>query len=152
VPHVQRPHRVGADELHLDLPAAAHVRHPEAGPLLHYLDEDAPDEMGCQVEVDEARAGDLDALDDVRRFRQSLGDYPCDFPGVLPHFTRQCERHVSGPIAVLLAVRAVELYVAGVDLGQQSLRDRLVEGLLYECCDLFFGHVVPATGPARSYC
>ena len=100
VADVQRPGRIGRNELDLYLPPPAFFR-PAKIPA---LPEDGANDFqlgrAAQMKVDEARASHLGPLDEGRR-RHSSEQRLRDFPWIALHRPRELHREIAGKIAVL---------------------------------------------------
>src|SRR5439155_17396649 len=105
ITHVEGTGRVGRDELDLDLLARAPGVAPE-GRVHGGVDEGAPP-RGPEVEVEEARPRDLDALD-VLRQGDGAGDLLRQLPGRTSCCPRQGKSDVRGPGTELAPRRPVE--------------------------------------------
>ena len=115
--HVQRPHRVGADELHLHAPALAQGHVAEARALGQDLLHLAGEPAVAQAEVDEARRrhrhlGESVAGVDV------LGDSLGDGERAVAGRARQLQRQADGIVPVLLMGGALHRHVGEGD-GRQ---------------------------------
>ena len=107
---MQRPGGVGGHELDLHPLAGAEVEAGVVGlALADDVGEDVVEPGGCQVEVDEPGACDLD-LGDVRRRvgRQGRGQLRRQLAGVELGRLGGGEGHVGGPVAVLPARGSLE--------------------------------------------
>ena len=117
VTDVERAHRVRGDELNLHRGALAELGAAVVGALLAHGAEDGVAGSLGEVEVDEAGAGNLNALHLVglgQVGHDGLGDGTRRLVGELG----APERHGARPVAVGGICRALEAEVAHLELGQ----------------------------------
>ena len=118
------PGRVRRDELEVDAPSRERVAAAERVSSVHDGPQHVVQPRGCQVEVDEARPGDLDALD----VRGQIGFEQCDEPGrdftrLLADVLGDRQRDRRAPVAVLALLRRLERDPTG-RLGEAGLGER----------------------------
>ena len=140
VPDVERAHGVRGDELDLHLGTGADLGAGEVAALLAHGPEDLVGRRGGEVEVDEARAGNLDALHggvlgEVRH--DGVRDLARAHVGEL----RGAQGDRGAPVAVGGVGRALEAEVAHLEGGQLTRLLGGGDGGTYELLDLL-GHVV----------
>ena len=117
--HVHGARRVGGDKLHLDLLPMAYIAPAEIGALIAHRAEYLVVGGSAQIEVDEARTGNLNLRDLGRRLdmgNDGLGDL-CG-----RHMRKACRAHghCRGPVAVARLIRSLEAHILYLEGGKVS--------------------------------
>ena len=113
VRHVQRPGRVGRDELDVDRERPLWAPAPVVGAGDDDLAQRLAELRGRQAEVDEAGSRDLDRVHDARREVEGRDDLLGDPARRRPERLRQQHRKVGRDIAVALLARRLQLHGHG---------------------------------------
>ena len=95
VADAQRAGGVGADELHHHLPAAADCAGAEVVAAFEDLRNHAPPDLGLDEDIDEARPGHLQAIDEIVLSGQQLDDLCRELAGVAFFDAGQNQGHIG---------------------------------------------------------
>ncbi len=117
VPDVERPGRVDADELDLHALAGAEVDVAEVAAVCQDGVHLAGQPLVFQGEIDEARRGDVDALDLFRGLDEA-NDLPGDGERAGADGPRQLERDARSVVAVLGVLGPLDDDIGEGDIGQ----------------------------------
>ena len=154
VAHVDRPGRVGGNELHQDPLAVAEIGAGVAVfALPHHVDKGLVQPPAIETKIDESWTGDLDGDGVGRRVggelrHQGLGQ----FSRIAPRLLGLHQDDVGGPIPVLAPGRSFQKDVAGIDGNvQASVGGHLGKGAADGCGELVTnGHVVGRIRPWKT--
>ena len=124
VGQMQGPGGIGRDELHVDGVARQGVIGAVGGPCLDDGAGELARRAGVQGDVEEARAGHVDALDAVDA-GQPIAEDPGELARIHPRLLAQLQGDVRGPVTVLPVLRPlhthlcreVDMEVTGLDGG-----------------------------------
>ena len=141
VAEVQRPGRVGRDELDVDPLAGERVVAAVRRPGREHVCRDLSLGPGRDRDVEEPRPRDVDGRDPVRA-PQPLGDQLGEGPRVGARLLRQLERDVGRVVPVLLAARTLDHHRGGDAVGQAdgAVVDERLEDADDGRRELFGGH------------
>ena len=138
VTDVERPRRVGADELHLDLPAFSQLRRTVAVPLPDDLFEVTDQDPFPDEKIHESGTGDLHPLKDSLGIIDLLRKDPGDLAGIPPDLRGDYHRHVGCVVPAAGLFRQLPLDERRRRLRQKPRRDARPNRLIKKCNQLPF--------------